>query len=177
MTVKVTPHRDASPRRVGTHTNVTADSVSDNMCSLKRFMSAMESAQAQDNAREALELTGGSEEYAVALEKEVCLGSAMDMDGEAERCSGGKDDCPGPCKTAANELAACKLMTLVTPCHQAVFGVIGNFTPQWECRSAEIVGTSAQSVDTHTTLHRERRHALIVDVETKSGFRSARKTR
>ena len=55
-------------------------------------MSTMESAQAQDDTRASLELTSGSEEYTVALEKVMCWGSAMDTDVEAEQCSGGKDD-------------------------------------------------------------------------------------
>ena len=64
-------------------------------------MSAMKSAQAQDDTRASLELTSGSEKYKVALEKERCWGSAMDTDVDTEQCSGGKDDA---CRLQADDV-------------------------------------------------------------------------
>ena len=129
MTLKAPPHRATPPRRGGAHDNATVEKGSGGTSSLEHFVHEMEAEQ--DEAIDAmLDLTGGTDECAVALKEEACWGfaamdggsreaqgsssSAMNADGEAEQRSGGKGEGP-----AATEHADQQPMTLVEPAHWA----------------------------------------------------------
>jgi len=100
VTTKAPPHRATSLRDGGEHES-----------SLERFVRKME--EKQDEAIDAtLDLTGDSEECAVALGEEAYWGCE-----ETARCSGEEDPRPHEAMTAA--LADRQPATLVEPPHQA----------------------------------------------------------